>query len=94
MPANLSVSNNEAESRFEAHVEGKIAFLSYRRKPGEIILTHAETPAELEGQGIASEIARTALEFAREHGLTVAPLCPFVAWYIREHREYADLVRL
>jgi predicted GNAT family acetyltransferase len=33
------------------------------------------------------------LEFAQEHGLKVVPLCPFVAWYIRQHKEYAGLVR-
>ncbi len=91
--AAIAVSNNQALSRFEAQLAGKIAFLDYRQSGGEIMLTHAETPAELEGRGIASKIARTALEFARAHGLTVVPLCPFVAWYIRQHPEFADLVK-
>lgn len=91
--AAVKVSNNQALSRFEARVAGKIAFLDYRRTSAEIMLTHAETPAELEGRGIASEITRTALEFARAHGLTVVPLCPFVSWYVRQHPEFADLVK-
>ena len=88
----LAVSNNEAKARFEASVDGQVAFLSYRRSPGELMLTHAETPAELEGRGIASRITQVALEFAREHGLQVVPLCPFVVWYIRKHPENLDLV--
>jgi len=91
--AAIAVSNNEALSRFEAHVAGKIAFLDYRRTGRELILTHAETPSDLEGRGIASRVTRAALEFAREHGLSVVPLCPFVAWYIREHPEFADIVK-
>lgn len=89
----LVVANNKANSRFEASVEGRIAFLSYRCSPGEIAFTHAETPGELEGRGIASRITQAALEFARAHDLKVVPLCPFVTWYIREHPEHMDLVR-
>jgi predicted GNAT family acetyltransferase len=87
------VLNNEAESRFETHIGGKMAFLTYRRSAQEIAFTHAEVPAELEGRGISSQVVHTALEFAREHGLTLVPQCPFVAWYIRQHQEYAGLVR-
>ncbi len=87
------VSNNEAENRFELHTGGQIAFLNYRRTPQEITLTHAETPPEIEGRGLGSKVVRAALEFARERDLKVIPLCPFVAWYIRQHKEYADLVR-
>jgi uncharacterized protein len=87
------VSNNEAENRFELHIDGQIAFLNYRRTPQEITLTHAETPPEIEGRGLGSKVVRAALEFAREQELKVVPLCPFVAWYIRQNKEYADLVR-
>jgi len=86
------VSNNEVENRFELQAGGKMAFLTYRRAAREIALLHAETPEEMEGRGLGSKVARAALEFAREHGLKVVPQCPFVAWYIREHPEYADLV--
>lgn len=86
------VSNNEAENRFELHIGAQIAFLTYRRTQREITLTHAETPREMEGRGVGSKVVRAALEFAREHGLKVVPACPFVAWYIRQHQEYADLV--
>src|SRR5580692_12927907 len=87
------VSDNEVANRFELHVGGKIAFLDYRRTAHEIALTHAETPRELEGRGLGSRVVKAALEFARKHDLKVVPLCPFVAWYIRQHQEYEDLVR-
>jgi uncharacterized protein len=91
--APAQVSNNEAENRFELHIGGRMAFLAYRRTPHDITLTHAETPRELEGQGLGSKVVRAALEFAREHGLKGVPVCPFVAWYIGRHQEYADLIR-
>jgi predicted GNAT family acetyltransferase len=32
------------------------------------------------------------LDDAREQGLSVVPLCPFIAGYIDRHPEYCDLV--
>ena len=54
---------------------------------------HTEVPKELNGRGIGSALARGLLDIARTQGLTVKPLCPFVAGYIAKHPEYADLVR-
>jgi len=92
-PALAEVSNNQAESRFEALVAGKIAFLTYRQSPGALVFAHTEVPAELAGHGLGSKLARAALEFARGQHLLVTPLCPFVIDYIRRHPEYIDLVR-
>jgi predicted GNAT family acetyltransferase len=37
-------------------------------------------------------VAAAALDDARERGLEVVPLCPFIARYIQRHPEYADSV--
>jgi predicted GNAT family acetyltransferase len=50
-------------------------------------------PEELQGQGIAGKLAAAGLEFARQKGLTVIPLCPFVAGYVKKHQQYLDLVQ-
>ena len=91
-PADIQVINNKTKHRFEATVDGKTAVMEYQRVGEKIIFTHTETPSELEGQGIASKMAKVALEFAREHQLRVLPLCPFVKAYIQRHPEYRDLV--
>ncbi len=49
-------------------------------------------PAGLEGRGIGSALARSALEDARSRNLVVTPLCPFVRGYLEHHPEYAPLV--
>jgi hypothetical protein len=86
------VTNNAAASQFELSMDGKIAVLQYKMRPGRIVLLHTEVPEELEGHGIGGQLARAGLEYAREHGLQAAPLCPFVAAYIKRHPEYVDLV--
>lgn len=64
----------------------------YKLSGGTIVFMHTEVPESLEGQGVGSALVRGALEHAREQGYGVAPLCPFVAAYIRRHPEYQDLV--
>ena len=54
--------------------------------------THTVVPLALEGHGIAGRLARAALDYARDRGLSVVPLCPYVADYIGKHPEYEDLV--
>lgn len=46
---------------------------------------------EYEGSGFGTHLARAALDDARERGLEVDPLCPFVAHFMRLHPEYERL---
>jgi predicted GNAT family acetyltransferase len=87
------VRDNRAESRYESELDGDLGMIVYRLRGDTITFTHTEVPETLEGRGIASAMARFALDDARARGLRVQPLCPFVAGYIRRHPEYADLVK-
>ena len=90
----VSVIDNEAESQYEVHAEGEVAILTYQRQGKRITFYHTGVPPALEGRGIASMLARAALEAARADGLEVVPLCPYVAAYIQRHQEYLPLVSL
>ena len=90
--SDVIVRDNTAAHRYEAQVQGRVAFIAYRRSGDQIIFLHTEVPAELEGQGIAGRMAQVALDDARAQALAVIPRCPFVAGYIRRHSEYLDLV--
>jgi predicted GNAT family acetyltransferase len=89
---NPEVVNNEAEQRFEAHVQGQTAFLAYRRFPDRLVLVHTEVPPALEGKGIAGKLVARALDLARAAHLRVIPLCPYVTSFVRKHPEYHDLL--
>ncbi len=88
----IEVVNNAEEKRFEVKLEQGIAKLQYMHHGNDIYYTHTEVPPQYEGQGIAGAMAKTALEFARDNGLTVYPTCPYVSAYIRRHPEYQSLV--
>ena len=78
--------------RFEIERDGKTAYLEYTLSGNVLALLHTEVPPEWRGHGIASELAQTALEWARENGKKVDVICPSVAEYIGKHPEYQDLV--
>jgi len=78
--------------RIEIERQGHVAYLEYTLAGKVLQLIHSEVPASLRGQGLGSELAHSALEWAREQGLKVDVICPSVAEYLRKHPEYADLV--
>jgi predicted GNAT family acetyltransferase len=88
----LTVVMNQATSRFEVSLDGEVAFAEYRLHSGYITLPHTVVPPAFEGKGVGSALAKAALGYAREHGLLVKPVCPFIARYIGKHPEWQDLV--
>lgn len=87
------VVDNQAASRHEIYVDSKLAgFVDYRIRPGRIVFVHTETLDGFEHQGVAGRLVRWALDDARTRHLSVVPVCPYVAAFIEEHPEYADLV--
>ena len=88
-----SVRDNPEFSRFELDVDGETALAYYRIDNDVMVFTSTQTPPKLRGQGVASELIRNALEFARARGLKVQGDCAFVVDYLRRHPEFADLAR-
>jgi uncharacterized protein len=89
----IEVHDNADGHRFETRfADGSIAFAEYRIEGDRIIFPHTVVPPAHEGQGVASQLARTALAAARERGLKVVPVCPFFAAYIARHAETQDLL--
>jgi hypothetical protein len=86
------VSHNEEARRFEATVDGLRSLITYRQFPGRMVFDHTEVSEPLRGKGLAAKLTRTALDFARARHLRVVPSCPYVASFLRRHREYQDLV--
>ncbi|HEX6446812.1 MAG TPA: GNAT family N-acetyltransferase [Streptosporangiales bacterium] len=93
MTGDVVVVDVPEKARFELRVDGERAGLvQYRMLPGRIVLIHTEVEDRFQGRGLAGRLARAALDSARERGLQVTPLCPYVADYIRRHPEYVPLV--
>ena len=86
------VVDDTAAHRFEVRFEGEVAYAEYQLVQGGIILPHTVVPEAFGGKGIASRLAVYAMDYARQRGLKVIPLCPFMAGYMAKHPETHDLV--
>ncbi len=89
----LIVSEDAERRRFEARVAGDLAgVMEYIPLPGRIIATHTETFPPHGGKGVGKRLVKGALELLRADGRLIQPLCPYVTAYLREHREWDDVV--
>lgn len=83
---------NLTTGRFEIERKGEVAYLEFSLSEKVLELIHTEVPEKLRGMGLASSLAETALQWAREKNLKVDIICPLVQDYVVKHPEYSDLV--
>ena len=89
----VEVVDDPAHSTFVLLVDGEPQGHAYYRAVGRLVVfTHTEVDPAQRGRGVASQLARGALDQVRASGRRVVPVCPFIAGYVRQHPEYADLV--
>ena len=88
----MTVVHNSARHRFEIAIDGATAFAEYEPHGETLVFTHTLTPSALRGRGIAAKVVKAGLEHARANHLKIVPRCWYVAEYIGQHPEYADLV--
>ncbi len=61
------------------------------RADGRRVFTHTEVDPGVGRRGLGSQLVRFALDEARQAGRSIVPQCPFVADFLRQHPDYADL---
>jgi hypothetical protein len=88
----VRVVDDADAARYEIFVDDTLAgFLTYRDRPGVRVAVHTEVFPEFEHRGLASELARGALDDIARRDLHVVAQCQFVAGFMSRHREYARL---
>lgn len=88
----LALIDNVERKRYEMHFDGFVPRIEYIKAQDKIYLTHTEVPKELEGKGLAATMTRKVLEDIENKNLTLVPLCPYVAQYIKRHPEWKKLI--
>ncbi len=86
------IRNNQSRQRFETWVDDLLCVIDYELHDTNLSLTHVLVPKPLEGRGIAGELTRAALDWARTENYRVIPVCPYVLAWLRRRPDYQDLV--
>jgi predicted GNAT family acetyltransferase len=93
MSADIVIVDRPEHDRYEVHLDGTvIGRADYVRRGDYVVIPHTQINPPHDGQGLGGQMVRFALEDIRERGLKVQPACPFVADFMAEHPEYADLL--
>ena len=87
-----AITDNPDRNRYELPVQGDIAVVTYNLSPPNLMITETLVPERLEGQGIASRLAKHVLADARARDLLILPVCPFFSAYLQKHPEHAEAV--
>ena len=57
-----------------------------------IIIDHTEVNSEFRGQDVGKKMVYAAVEFAREKGISIIPLCPFAKSVFAKTPEIRDVL--
>ena len=89
----MSVEHDRFSRRFTVAATGGTAVLAYAHAgSGLVELYSTYVPPADRGRGIAARLVQAAVEYARAEGLQIIPSCWYVAQWMRDHPEHADLV--
>ncbi|HEX7868873.1 MAG TPA: GNAT family N-acetyltransferase [Chryseobacterium sp.] len=87
-------NNDEKHGSFEALIDGNKAGLMTYTWAGEdrFIIDHTEVEEAYNGKGVGKEMLIKAVEFAREKGKKIIPLCPFAKATFQKNEDLRDVL--
>jgi predicted GNAT family acetyltransferase len=87
------VRADDSASRYVLEIDGGTAGRLEYTDDGDVVdLVHTEVDTSRRERGLGSELVAGALDDLRGKGRRVRATCPFVARFVDEHPDYADLV--
>ena len=86
------IRNNPEQCRYELAIDDQVVGIAEYRVVGEVVVfPHTEIESARRGQGLGAQLVQYALDDVRAANRRVEPQCWYVAEFIAEHPEYADL---
>jgi len=91
--SDIEVRHEPDRRRFVAVVEGQEAYVAYAQNGTTLDFNHTFVPTELRGRGLAERVVRAGFEYAKQHGMTVVPSCPYISGaFLRRYPEWESVV--
>jgi predicted GNAT family acetyltransferase len=82
-------------SRFEIAEDGQTAYLEFELDgAGWMTIWHTEVPEALRGRGLATELVKSAFDYAKANDLRVDVICPIAQHYLKQHPELRQGVEI
>lgn len=90
----IKVQHNKEDQEFTVDIAGSEGELAYSLPEENVMdFQHTYVSENLRGKGVAEELVKTGLDYARDNHMKVIATCQFVASYVRRHKgEYESLL--
>lgn len=79
--------HNEAEFKYEYHIDGHIAYITYDDQADGMHLTHTIVPEELAGKGLAKQLLEAVLQEIDKLGKKAVAQCSYIVKYQEKNPE-------
>jgi len=79
----LVIRHESGCNRFIATVEGHDCFVEYVQQGDVLRIFSTQVAAAVGNRGIAAALTEYALQYAEAHALSIDPVCPYTAAYLR-----------
>ena len=93
---NMEILHRDSPHRGEFYIElngQKVGAMTYVwAGTDRIIIDHTEVGPELKGMGAGKQMVAAAVQFARNTGIKIVPLCPFAKSVFDKVAEYHDVL--
>ncbi|MHA7101249.1 hypothetical protein BXY85_3465 [Roseivirga pacifica] len=93
MDLQVQVKETDSKGSFFVESEGKLLAEMTFSKAGEdrIIIDHTEVDDSLRGKGVGVKLVAFAVDYVRNKGIKILPLCPFAKATLQRHPEWKDV---
>ena len=83
--------HNVEECKYEYHIDGHIAYITYEDQAGNMHLTHTIVPDELAGKGLAKTLLKDVLQQIKKDNKKAVAKCSYVVKYLEKNPQAKDL---
>jgi predicted GNAT family acetyltransferase len=92
---NVQHQSGDTKGEFFIEKEGSVVAKMTYSKLGstQIIIDHTEVSDDMRGQDLGKALVEAGVEYARERGLKIIPLCPFAKATIEKDPDLQDVLR-
>jgi len=90
--AEHTLIHNEKENKYEYHIDGHIAHITYDNQDGVLHITHTIVPDALAGKGLAKILTIAVMEEIEKQGLKMQPKCSYTVAFVEKNPDYARLL--
>src|ERR1700760_3762365 len=89
----ISIRNSTESGTYDAVLGDRVVgTIVYEPRDNRMVIRHTVVDPEFRGQGIATALAKKALDDLAATGTTLTNYCGFIADYIEQNPQYAALI--